>query len=366
MKNERLQLIQFSRGLAAIIVVLYHTSTLYAINLNHAVYNNAFKFGKSGVDFFFVLSGFIIYIIHEKDFGKKEKISQYIIKRFIRIFPLYWIVLSYKIITTNENVGTYIASILLLPIVSPPLVSVSWTLSYEILFYIIFGILILNNNKTIQSIIYIYLTIILVYWIYNSIYEVNYSPKLKFLYSYYYIEFFFGICAGYIYRKNIFTKGRYFMTIFGMALFIVFSYLSVKSVNYIAATENLDNITRSESLKSYYENNSYIFFGIPSFFIISGISLIDKINKLKLNKYLLIIGDSSFSIYLIHSSLINIITKLINSNKLNIEYSIIPTILFCIITGIVFHKLVEAPLLNKINKIVKDNFLNEKYIKVVN
>ena len=54
-----------------------------------------FRFGHAGVDFFFVLSGFIIYYIHQGEIGQQRFLPAYLYKRFARIYPTYWIVLLF-------------------------------------------------------------------------------------------------------------------------------------------------------------------------------------------------------------------------------------------------------------------------------
>jgi len=89
---SRLVGIEASRGIAALLVVLFHTTVI----MNLPKYFGAlplhglFKFGYAGVDFFFVLSGFIILHTHMNDIGKKGAIASYARKRFIRVLPIYF------------------------------------------------------------------------------------------------------------------------------------------------------------------------------------------------------------------------------------------------------------------------------------
>ena len=57
-KRERLLGIQFARGLAALLVVIYHGSRMVALPqyAGHKGFGGFFEFGYAGVDFFFVLS----------------------------------------------------------------------------------------------------------------------------------------------------------------------------------------------------------------------------------------------------------------------------------------------------------------------
>ncbi|MDB5052413.1 MAG: acyltransferase 3 [Bacilli bacterium] len=107
--------------------------------------------GDREVDIFFVLSGFIIYYIHSADIGKKEQLKLFLIKRFVRIYPIYWVVLIgmtlVYLLIPNTGKGfelefdNIVRSIILFPQINHlPTIAVAWTLSYEILFYIFFCI----------------------------------------------------------------------------------------------------------------------------------------------------------------------------------------------------------------------------------
>ncbi len=51
-----------------------------------------FAFGHAGVDFFFVLSGFIILHVHAGDIGRPVRLGHYLQRRFTRVYPFYWVV----------------------------------------------------------------------------------------------------------------------------------------------------------------------------------------------------------------------------------------------------------------------------------
>ena len=55
----------------------------------------AFNFGYAGVEFFFVLSGFIMVLVHRRDFGQPSKALVFMRKRVVRIYPIYWLVMAF-------------------------------------------------------------------------------------------------------------------------------------------------------------------------------------------------------------------------------------------------------------------------------
>ena len=89
--NHPLRFVQVLRGFAAIAVLLYHTGVYAGIYFNNPIF--FFENGNLGVDFFFTLSGFIITYIHLQDIKRRGSVKGFLLKRFIRIFPFYWLVL---------------------------------------------------------------------------------------------------------------------------------------------------------------------------------------------------------------------------------------------------------------------------------
>lgn len=138
------------RGLAALSVVLYHYTTIYAKDFNTA---SPFyiSFGWLGVPFFFILSGFVITLTI-----KRCKSSwQFLKKRFIRLYPTYWICLMLTLITI-----TITSSQDLHPMFDRPLIDILfnftmfhelfkfhhvdgayWSLLPELLFYLLMAFL---------------------------------------------------------------------------------------------------------------------------------------------------------------------------------------------------------------------------------
>lgn len=71
------------RGIAILIVVFYHNFSSVSF----------FRFGWMGVDLFFVLSGFLITNLLLESRQNKNYIRNFYVRRFLRIFPLYYLIL---------------------------------------------------------------------------------------------------------------------------------------------------------------------------------------------------------------------------------------------------------------------------------
>lgn len=110
---------------------------------------------RSGLDFFFVLSGFIITLIHAGDIGRPRRLAAFCGKRLLRIYPAYWIALALylALLLASPTPGhaerglAYVAtSFLLWPDTAEPILDVGWSLRHELLFYALFVVAILHRR----------------------------------------------------------------------------------------------------------------------------------------------------------------------------------------------------------------------------
>ena len=141
--------IQYLRGVAALMVVWHHgVGQLPGLETYFP-----FRFGTSGVDLFFVISGFIMVVTTA---GRDVTPTEFIARRFVRVVPLYW-VLTLALAATallapslfrsvTLTAGSLAQSLLFIPHFSPshagmiwPVLVPGWTLNYEMFFYVVFA-----------------------------------------------------------------------------------------------------------------------------------------------------------------------------------------------------------------------------------
>jgi len=159
-RNEHINLIQVLRGFASLLVVLYHLTANTQQILQKEFCFNFFSFGWSGVDIFFVLSGFIITYTSRKGIGQRDRLISFLRRRAIRIFPTFWIItglfLLFQVILPSFykthysfDLANLLSTFFLLP--GHTMVNgVSWTLSYEIFFYFLFSFAFIIPKKEIS------------------------------------------------------------------------------------------------------------------------------------------------------------------------------------------------------------------------
>jgi exopolysaccharide production protein ExoZ len=134
------------RGLAALWVLLHHANQSVAAFKEPLAYRVFFENGYLGVDFFFVLSGFIIAMSSQSLVDRGLGWRNYLKARFIRIYVPYWPVglilfALYALLpglSQGERSPGLWTSVTLLPGNAPPALSVAWTLVHEMLFYLVY------------------------------------------------------------------------------------------------------------------------------------------------------------------------------------------------------------------------------------
>jgi exopolysaccharide production protein ExoZ len=139
--------IQILRGLAALLVLIHHVLEESQPLFGGHIPSPLVLLGASGVDIFFVISGFIMYYTNRHRFGRKDAPVDFLGRRIIRIVPLYWlctiavVLLQIGGLYAHKKItGTTLGlSLLFLP--NANIVhGVGWTLNYEMYFYAILAI----------------------------------------------------------------------------------------------------------------------------------------------------------------------------------------------------------------------------------
>src|SRR5215467_5563526 len=82
---KRFEVLDSWRGICAMMVVLYHVPEFFFFS-DLAVIRSGWLF----VDFFFVLSGFVITYAYGSELANFRDAGQFIMKRFFRLYPLHF------------------------------------------------------------------------------------------------------------------------------------------------------------------------------------------------------------------------------------------------------------------------------------
>lgn len=336
---KKIYSLQYLRALAALFVVLYHINDYFLEKYQYTFLLGVFKVGYVGVDIFFVISGFIILYIHFNDIGKRDRFKMYLTKRFIRIFPLYWLI-SLAVIPlyflfpnfgngTQRDIEVIIKSLFLIPQENSPILVVAWTLSYEVLFYLIFGTFFIATSKRLARYGFIFLWIVGIIIAVVTDKYISDSIFSKFLFNPYNLEFILGALVAVLFRFKLNYKLSIITFSLGITTFII---------AWVSQYFNLLII-----------NNHILIWAIPSFLIVLGFIIWEMNFKVPISNIFLYLGDASYSIYLIHFPAIYFLNKIFvyfnAQNKIGLLSMSLTTAILSIIAGCICHKLIEKPLI---------------------
>jgi len=329
-----LQLIQVFRGAAAIMVMLYHVTMV-----NHFYYpflGGVFGFGHSGIDFFFVLSGFIMLYVHYEKAGYARQTWQFLAMRAARIFPIYWCVLAVTVALvwmyppTDELMWsprnsleplTLTRAVFLYRQDSDAVVPIAWTLSFELVFYLFFSLYLLCGSSLFTLLVLAWCGAIAAQW--NGMANLGSHPVLlRPLIG----EFFLGCLAALLVKR--FGPRR---------VSVWWVILAIGICGAVARAELVGAI------------DPYKWYAVPFFLLILTGAAYDQATARTYPRLLLLLGEASYSIYLVHYGMVVLFAKTVDhyravaSRAPNLTLALLA--LTILAAGVLIHWGVERPLL---------------------
>lgn len=365
--------IQIMRCIAATVVVLAHSGwTAYGVS--HQITN----LGGIGVDIFFIVSGFIMpYVVfgglyHDKSTAVVNS-GTFFVRRLVRIWPLYFLStvavlilsafvskclhpdvdLAYMYNPSKFSLSWFLESLTFTHWHRPPLLAIGWTLQLEFVFYTFFAAVIAIKHIKIDLIEIIFGLFVLIS---NIIVNakgtsglVSYMPFLLVFSQPMMIEFLFGMILYRFYSKNIVLPTKLSILILIVAL-PIFAFLSLTDFfGYL-------NLISPLVLRT-------ILWGGTAFFIVWAALSLEKMFVLnRFTQTLLLLGDASYSLYLVHWLTIPFITFIFTRYNLyasvNMYIYLILNFLICQKIALMVHIKIEKPMNNLLRQI---NFRNSLF-----
>jgi exopolysaccharide production protein ExoZ len=311
------------RAVAAVCVLLFHaiaTSRAYGFPTN---YLGLFEgWGFAGVDLFFIISGFVIYLNNSiKNFSFKEHLS----RRFIRIAPIYWLLTTFLIVTIfafpsfGKNFDLSVLSIISSYFFSShiflnhhPLLHIGWTIELEMYFYLLFSFSLLTKDYINP---FLTTSLMLIF----SVFVLKMDPIL--------LEFIFGMFLSVIYINIKINKSTVNLIFILVIIYLIFILLFI----------DLHNLS----------SNRVLYLGVPFF----GFTMLAVFKKQLKKGLFFFLGEASYSIYLIQFFTIPAFYKFIYHAKLiNISGDFLVTFA-CVLTvalGYILYRFFEVPLGKKL------------------
>lgn len=280
---QRIDAIQLLRAIAALAVVTQHIPI------------GIFGDGFWGVDLFFVISGFVMCYVTART------TAHFFLKRLIRIVPLYWagtlgifaiaVLLPQLVNTTTSSLSDLVKSLFFIPFkkgdLVVPIVFQGWTLNLEMLFYLLFAVSIRVSHRYRAVVCAVLLIAIVV--------AGKLIPSASLVWSFYsqsiLLEFVLGMACFAVFertarqRQSQTPRQALTWTALGLSCLVVLPFAS-------------DLIPSDERVVKW---------GLLS--AIAFACLVHGLASIPLPRQALLVGDASYSLYLFHPYVIQLMNK---------------------------------------------------------
>lgn len=323
--------VQYLRGLAAFGVVLFHVIPKVFGKEAEARYGVGIL--AAGVDLFFVISGYLIWMTTLRPSASP---GEWWKARLIRIVPLYWLALLAALairsadgaaMPTFQEIWRAFAFI---PVRDSrtgditPFFSTGWTLNYEFFFYAVMALALFLRSPRSRLIVMlgVFGGLVAMRSVAdpgNPIHVRMTSPIL--------FEFLFGIGVALVVRRLAALESR---IIIGGGLIILAALFLIMV-----------------SPRLFYSSAPRLLtFGIPSAMILLGVILVEPLLQRFPLAFLKLVGDSSYSLYLIHP-LVIVPSMSLGYHALNLGVAgqACFAIIMCLAAGYVSYRCIEVPAL---------------------
>lgn len=316
-RNEKFENLQALRAFAALSVVLLHGLEIagsYGQSSNILGFFG--KWGNSGVDLFFVISGFVM--VYIQTIRPKSPLG-FLGARFLRIVPIYWfitislaiasIVMPFAFRSLDIDAAHLTSSLFFFAGATAdlePILEAGWTLEYEMLFYALFAMALVFRNGLV--------TLILPSVVLGAL-------AISGLVDWIVLEFILGMLLAKFFVSGRKIKNPLLVAVVGIALLLA----------SIPFSENAEQVR-------------VLVWGIPSALIVLSALYLPQIK----NRFVMLLGNASYSIYLVHFIALTIFYKAFAllglEASINADVLLVATLLMSTIAGIMFYLMVEKPL----------------------
>jgi peptidoglycan/LPS O-acetylase OafA/YrhL len=341
--NQRLDGLQMLRFFAAFAVLLEH------------VMHEALSFGIApdsliaqlepvdfgiGVDVFFVISGFIMMHISADKFGRKRAPSEFLLRRIVRLVPLYWLFTIAMLVATvlvpgqlahnSLNPAHAFASFGFVPWLDStglthPILGLGWTLNYEMYFYAVFALMLLVPLRAgAWTIAGLFVTLAFVHLLLPASQVQAYFWTDPII-----LEFAFGIGLALLMQRQVTLPG------WAPPVLVLLGVAGLGLGQLINIGGPFDRALTA---------------GLPATLVVAGTVFAQSRSVGLIGRMLVLGGDASYALYLSHPFSINVVILGWQKLHLNSPWLFIAaTIVVSLVVAITVHLILERPLLRRLN-----------------
>jgi exopolysaccharide production protein ExoZ len=348
-RSQRVEPIQWLRGVAAMLVVCNHAGLLALKHLgtpddaSHLVEWNLAKAGAFGVDIFFVISGFVMAMSAQR-FDGALGAADFLAQRYNRIAPLFYLmsaVLFADILRAQVafDVREVANTLTFIPWVDGreyhwPIHYLGWTLAFEFVFYGVVGALIWAGPRRRLLVLAL---ILLALPALGAMFDWPWMP-LRMLTSPMMIEFAFGVVLYRAWLAGWFdgTRLRWHLLLVLGLLFYGWPVFSDPDVVQVLVTSQFEFEGAAARV---------LWWGVPAMAIVCWTLTLPVGEDRWPRRVARAIGDASYSIYLTHLFVVRLAEEVIERTGTPVVLAAASVLIISPIVGLISYRLLEQPLL---------------------
>ncbi|KPW57062.1 Exopolysaccharide production protein ExoZ [Pseudomonas caricapapayae] len=351
---ERLYSLQGLRGVAVLGVVLFHMMSVESkFSGGDILLPPLLDFFQLGVDLFFVISGFVMVIVSRGRFQSAGEARRFLFNRVSRIYPTYWLyffitlavyLVQPGMVNSGHGSSSLIMSFLLLPNDKVLLVMVAWSLLFELWFYVVFSGFLVFHERSLPLLLGGWALIITVF---NAVADwQDYSPALKIILHPYALEFILGAALA------LFFYGRHSARVPTAAVLVSLGIALLLAVPLIGYYRLYD----SQGLLRMLAVGGT--FGM----LVLTLALLERRRQLVVPRFLVSVGDMSYTIYLSHLLVLGVIGRVWSlvgawpESYLDNLFFALLMMTAAVCYGWVGYRCFEKPVLDRANAFSKTHF----------
>jgi exopolysaccharide production protein ExoZ len=301
---KKMDWLQALRGVAALMVVFFHLTPHWEGAEALKPFASVMRYGFSGVDVFFALSGFVVARFSMEVIGVRQ-VVMFMSRRVKRIFLGYWPVVVLTALVAHVLMGQpwpsdekmFGSIFLLYPSLFDNWLPTAWSLTYELMFYtLIAGVLLCPMRcrlRMLSGLLCAYVCWNLCVYIFYNNYVISGQQPFRFAMSAFAIEFLIGAVIAYLYESKVHPFNNA-MVVACIAFVLFFLCATVGAA--LPAASNIEIL----------RVGTFGFSGI--FLLVSCLALHES--NISPPRWIVGIGDASFTLYLIHPILLDLCVHL--------------------------------------------------------
>jgi exopolysaccharide production protein ExoZ len=331
--------IQLLRGLAALMVVAHHATIMLA-DRNHLPIANWIN-GSSGVDIFFIISGFVMTVSSAPLLGARHPGRTFLARRLERVVPMYWLVTTVKVallalipalgLNALGSPGQILCSYLFIPALNPehlfePVVVVGWTLNFEMAFYLLFALALALRRPPL----WILAAPLLWFGLWTMFRPAIGPVWLQFFQNSLVLEFLFGVLLALALRWIRHIPWPVGLLLLAAGIVPLFTWLPRNPLTFM--------LERG------------LVWGLPALTVVLGAVVLEPRWGARSPRWALELGNASYSIYLVHTLVLPgiglLLARVQHPHRHEIGFGLSVAILLSTVAGVLVYRLVELPLTN--------------------